>query len=142
MTSNVLTSDPERFLDASLQNSLAATEGAEAFADRYNSGQLPGSVAAPFAAPALVDIGIRPLLRLLVPISLIGTAYFALIRRRYWLGAAFLVPTIVHSVALGWLLLDNVRFLLPVSAFLVVGFCGLMAADPMTRGLQEVGSAT
>lgn len=56
---------------------------------------------------------------------------FSIQKRRYILGSIFIVPTVAMSVAMGWLLLDNLRLLLPTAVFTIAGASALWSAGSL-----------
>lgn len=121
--------------EAILRNTFGMENGVRAFAGRYNDGHLPEAVVTSPAFPMLPLPGLQDVLSIAFPASLIGIVALAGMKRRYLVGAIFLTPALVMSAAMGWLLLDNLRLVLPTAVFAIAGFCALWAVphERMTR---------
>ena len=128
-----------RSVDAAIFRSLFAMQnGREAFAERYNDGVLPQAAILPAILPTSRMPYLRLLLSYLLPAALIGTVVLSIHKRRIWMGVAYLVPVMVLAAAMGWLLLDNVRFLMPGSVYAVAGFSALWSTG---HRVHQPGSA-
>lgn len=123
--------------EAILRNTYGMENGVRAFAERYNDGRLPEAVITSPAFPILPSPGLQGVLSVAVPASLIGLSALAALKRRYLVGAMFLLPALVMSAAMGWLLLDNVRFLLPTSVFAVAGLSAVWASPPRRDSVRR-----
>jgi hypothetical protein len=126
-TATALRADARSIDEAINGNEFALNNGVDAFAERYSDGLLPQSIITSPVFPQFPASGIQKVLKYLLPLALLGLAVLTA-RKRQWLsGLAFLGPIIVLSVAMGWVLLDNVRFVLPGSVFAIAGCCALWA---------------
>lgn len=115
-------------VDAAIyQNSYALERGVEAFADRYNDGEAPDAliteqlalVAAQPIAPILV--------RVALPLSIVGLMIGLMNRRARGLAVAGLAVVLVYSMLIGFIRADNYRFLLTTTAFAIASFSGALA---------------
>jgi hypothetical protein len=132
-----------RSVDRAMHRSLfAIRRGGEWFADQYNDGQLPQAVITSPVFPKFPSPNFHVMLAIMLPAALVGVFVLSLYKRRFWMGLAYLVPVLVLAAALGWILLDVVRFLLPGSVYAIAGFSALWSAEHRSHqaGLTRLGS--
>jgi hypothetical protein len=123
-----------RSVDRAIYRSLfAIRRGGEAFAERYNDGQLPQAVITSPVFPKFPSPSLRVMLSFMVPAALVGVSVLSLYKRRVWMGLAYLAPVLALTAAMGWILLDNVRFLIPGSVYVIAGFSALWDAKRVNR---------
>ena len=119
-----------RSVDAAIyRNTLAASEGPEAFDSGFNEGHRPQAVVTSPAFPDSPVPYVQDVLNFLLPLAIMGTLFLTVRNRQWWLGLAYLIPVFALSAAMGWILMDNVRFLLPASMFGVAGFSALWSSS-------------
>jgi len=118
---------------AMFQSLFAIRRGGEAFAERYNDGQLPQAVITSPVFPRFPSPYLRVMLSFMVPAAMVGVFVLAVYKRRLWMGLAYLAPVLVLAAAMGWILMDNVRFLLSGSVYGIAGFSALWDAKRVNR---------
>jgi hypothetical protein len=118
---------------AMFRNRFAMRRGGDGFAEQYNDGQLPQAVITSPVFPKFPSPNSSGMLSLLIPAALVGVFVLSLYKRRFWMGLAYLVPVLVLAAAMGWILLDVVRFLLPGSVYAIAGFSALWSAGHRDR---------
>ena len=130
-----------RVTDQKSTEAQVPIHGPEAFAERYNDGRLPEVLWTSSVFPRLPIPPLQSLLRLALPAALLGTIILAIVKRRLVLGVSYLVPTLVLSAGMGWLLLDNLRLLIPTITFGVAGLCALWAVGTTRPGSSPPADA-
>ncbi len=108
-------------------NQYAFDNGHAAFDERYNDGQL---VAALITDPIgwhlpLPRVGV--VLAILVPLSVLAMVWKTLRRPHSYMAMAALLVVVGHSIGLGLIYADNLRFVMPVSAFALAAATAVMA---------------
>ncbi|MGF1616821.1 MAG: hypothetical protein ACFCU2_03310, partial [Acidimicrobiia bacterium] len=126
-TETALRSDARSIDEAINRNTFTLNNGVDAFTERYSDGLLPQSIITSPAFPQFPAPNIQTMLKYLLPLALIGSVALTVLKRLWLPGLAYLAPVVVLSLAMGWMLLDNVRFVLPGSVFGIAGFCALWA---------------
>lgn len=137
-TESALRADARSIDEAINRSTFALNNGVEAFAEQYNDGLLPQSIVTSPVFPQFPVAGIQRMLKYLLPLAWLGLFSLTVLKREWLPGLAFLAPGVLLSLALGWMLLDNVRFGLPGSVFAIAGCCALWALPragpyPMTQ---------
>ncbi len=128
-TDTALRADARSIDEAINRNAFALSNGVEAFAERYSDGLLPQSIITSPAFPQFPVANVQAMLKYLLPISLVGLLALA-VRKRQWLpGLAFFAPAAVLALAMGWMLHDNVRFVLPGSVYAIAGLSALWCSQ-------------
>lgn len=127
VVNDILASDG---LDTELMylNEFAQGEGPEAFEQEHNDGRPARAIV--FGSPVPNPVpSTKSIVVLLLPASLIAMLIGLWNRETRALSAMGLLVVVAFAIGMGWIWADNLRFLLPTSAF------GIAAGSGVARGL-------
>ena len=113
----ILQSEPTEVDAVINSNALAQEQGAQAFAELHNDGQLPEAIHFPTLARRLPLPAMPLMAAVLLPLSLIGLIWGMTDPSARPLAVVGLTVTIAFALFIGFIRADNVRFLLTVTVF-------------------------
>jgi hypothetical protein len=127
--------------ELSLLNTFSMENGVQAFVDTYNGGQYPATVITdPLGSPSLIP-GTKAMASVVAPLALLVMVVGVFLRSSRWLAFIGLAVVLSFALGMGWLLTDNLRFLMPTTGFGITVACGVASMLPAAwRGRRRPAS--
>jgi len=111
-------------------NEYAQREGPEAFEQEHNDGRAAGAIVFGWAVPSPIP-STKALVSVLLPVGLLAMLVGVAFRDTRPLSVMGLLVVVAFAAGMGWIWADNLRFLLPTSAFGIAAGSG--AAHDLAR---------
>ena len=118
-------------------NEYAQREGPEAFEQEHNDGRAAGAIVFGWAVPSPIP-STKALVSVLLPVGLLAMLVGVAFRDTRPLSVMGLLVVVAFAAGMGWIWADNLRFLLPTSAFGIAAGSGVAHDLARLRRRQPV----